>query len=35
MKYKCISNWKKICICKARGCKRLEKMTDQEILNLL
>jgi len=32
---KCISDGKKECKCSARWCKRLEKMTDEEILALL
>ena len=33
--YKCVSDWKQDCICQARQCKRLEKLSDQEILDLL
>ena len=35
IEFKCISDWKKKCICSARQCKRLENMTDEEILDLI
>jgi len=35
MALKCITSMDKKCLCAARGCKRLSKMSDEDIIKLL